>query len=249
MDILLEYLFLYCFCASGGWCIEVVYRGFRHRKVVNPGFLTGCCLPLYGVGGCVLYFLSGLRFRGLPSEAIRVAIILLLASAVMTLIELIGGLIAVKIFHVRLWDYSGEWMNFQGLICPKFTVFWGLICAVYYFLAYPLLRTVASGVIDLPWLILAVGMYVGVFVVDLAHSMRLMQRVRAYALRMRTLIHLDQLKSSAREYYDKENGMRNGKRAPFNFYRMVNRYVYDMQSYREQIHRKWGGKDETDTRR
>ena len=82
MDIALEYLFLYCFCATAGWCIEVVYRGFRHHKVVNPGFLTGCCLPLYGVGGCVLYFLSGLKLRLLPHEFLRVAVILLMANSV-----------------------------------------------------------------------------------------------------------------------------------------------------------------------
>lgn len=237
MDIALEYLFLYCFCASAGWCIEVVYRGFRHRKVVNPGFLTGCCLPLYGVGGCVLYFLSGLKLRVLPYEFLRVAVILLLAMLVMTLIELVGGLIAVKMFHVRLWDYSGEWMNFQGLICPKFSLFWGLICAAYYFLAYPLLRAVAKGVVDTPWLTLCVGMYLGVFLVDLTHSLRLMQRVRDYAVRMRTLVNIDQLKVNARDHFRNEGG----RRRPFNFYRMVNRYMYDMQSYREQIHRKWGG--------
>ena len=237
MDIALEYLFLYCFCATAGWCIEVVYRGFRHRKVVNPGFLTGCCLPLYGVGGMVLYFLSGLKLRVMPNEILRVATILLLAMVIMTLIELVGGLIAVGIFRVRLWDYSGEWKNFKGLICPKFSLFWGLICALYYFVVYPHLNAVAAGVIDAPLLTLAVGLSMGVFLVDLAHSLRLMQRVRAYALHMKTLINVDQLKVSAREHFRKEGGARQ----PFNFYRMVNRYIYDMQSYRQQIHHKWGG--------
>ena len=78
MDALFEYLFLFCLCATAGWLLEVVYRGFRHRKVVNPGFLTGCSLPLYGVGGCILYFLSGLKLRVMPNEFLRVATILLL---------------------------------------------------------------------------------------------------------------------------------------------------------------------------
>ncbi len=237
MDILLEYLFLYCFCATGGWVIEVVYRGFRHRKVVNPGFLTGCCLPMYGVGGAVLYYLSELKLRGLPNEFLRVAVILLLATAIMTLIELIGGAIAVKGFHVKLWDYSGEWMNYKGLICPKFSLFWGIICAVYYFVVYPILHPIASGVIDLPLLTLTVGLYLGVFAVDLVHSLRLMQRIRDYALRMRTLVNIDQLKTNAKEHFQGQSG----KRSAFNFYRMVGRYMSDMQSYREQIQHKWGG--------
>ncbi len=236
MDITLEYLFLFCFCATGGWCIEVVYRGFRHRKVVNPGFLTGCSLPMYGVGGAVLYYLSELKLRMMPNEFCRVAAILLIAVVIMTLIELIGGAIAVGAFHVRLWDYSGEWMNFKGLICPKFSLFWGIICAVYYFIIYPILHPVAAGVIDVPWLILAVGLYLGVFAVDLVHSLHLMQRIRDYAVRMRTLVSIDQIKTSAKEYSLRQSG----KRSTFNFYRMVGRYMNDMQSYREQIQQKWG---------
>ena len=147
METLLEYLFVFCFCATGGWCIEVVYRGIRHRKVVNPGFLTGCCLPIYGMGGAVLYFLSGLKLRALPHEALRIAAILLMAIVIMTVIELIGGIIALKYFRIRLWDYSKEWMNFKGVICPKFSLFWGVICAIYYFLGYPLLQSVAERVV------------------------------------------------------------------------------------------------------
>lgn len=237
MELLLEYLLLFCACALGGWCLEVVYRGFRHHKVVNPGFLTGCYLPLYGVGGCVLYFLCGLELSAMPNEFLRVACILLLGAGIMTLIELIGGMIAVKMFHVRLWDYSGEWMNYQGVICPKFSFFWGLICAAYYFLLYPVFNLFAVRTCDRPWMILFIGMYLGVFAVDLAHSLRLMQRVRAYAVHMKTLINIDQLKSNARDHFQTQQG----KKAPFNFYRMVNRYIYDMQSYRQQIHRKWGG--------
>lgn len=237
MDHLFEYLFLFCFCATGGWLIEVVYRGIRHRKVVNPGFLTGCCLPLYGTGGCILYFLSGLKLRFCPNEFLRVALILLLGAVVMTLIELIGGWIAVTFFHVRLWDYSNEWGNFKGLICPKFSVFWTIICAVYYFALYLPLYIYVESVIEWPLLILTIGVYVGVFVVDLVHSLRLLQRVKSYAKHMRTLINIDQLKVNAREHFRREA---DGRRRPFNFYRMVGRYMTDMHGYREQIHRKWG---------
>lgn len=237
MDVLFEYLFLYCVCATAGWCLEVVYRGIRHRKVVNPGFLTGCCLPIYGIGGSILYFLSGLKLR-LPYEFLEVALILLMAVAVMTLIELIGGAIAVKAFHIRLWDYSKEWMNFKGLICPKFSLFWGLICAAYYFLLYQPLHVYVEAVVDYPLLVLAIGIYLGVFIVDLVHSLRLLQRIKSYALHMRTLVNIDQLKHNAREYFRAEVDGR--RHAPFNFYRMVGRYMSDVHSYREQIHRRWG---------
>lgn len=238
MEALLSYLFLFCLCCTAGWCLEVVYRGFRHKKLVNPGFLRGCALPIYGTGGCILYFLSGLKLRFLPNEFWRVTVILLLAVLVMTLIELIGGAIALYGFHVRLWDYSGEWANFKGLICPKFSVFWGLICAGYYFFLYTPMRGIAVRVIEMPLLILGIGAYMGVFLVDLVHSLRLLQRVKQYAVQMRTHVNFEALKSSAYAYFQREGG----RRSPFSFYGMISRYMFDKNGYREEIRRKWGEK-------
>lgn len=239
MEIALQYLLVCCSCATAGWLLEVVYRAFRHHKVVNPGFLTGCCLPIYGIGGGILYFLSGLKLRIMPNEALRVATILLLAALIMTLIELVGGLIAVKYFRVRLWDYSEEWGNFKGVICPKFSLIWGAIGAGYYFFIYPFVHDIAIRTIERPWLILCIGAYLGVFGVDLAHSFRLMQRLRNYARTMRTHLSLDQIKISAREHFKQETG----KRHPlFNFHKMVGNYLSDLHGYREQIHERWGNK-------
>ena len=249
METILQFLLLYCVCATCGWLIEVVYRGIRHRKVVNPGFLTGCCLPLYGVGGCVLYFLSGLQLYLVPengtlNEVLRVTIILLLACVVMTLIELVGGWIALQFFHIRLWDYSKEWMNLNGLICPKFSLFWTLISAAFYFGLYLPLHEYVEMAIEMPLAILLVGVYIGIFLVDLVHSLRLLQRIKSYAKAMRTLVSIDQLKQNAKEHFRQETG----RKRPFNFYRMVSNYMTDIYDYRNQIHEKWGEKNEKEDR-
>ena len=55
----------------------------------------------------------------------------------MTALEYIAGLMSLKVMHLRLWDYSHCWGNIQGLICPLFTFFWGVLSALYYFLLYP----------------------------------------------------------------------------------------------------------------
>jgi hypothetical protein len=76
-----------------------------------------------------------------------------------------------------------------------------------------------------------------VFAVDMVHSLHLLQRVKAYAKHMRTLVNIDQLKANAREHFRTQAG---GSKRPFNFYRMVGGYMRDVHGYREQIHRKWG---------
>ena len=53
-------------------------------------------------------------------------------GAAMTLIEFIGGLSFVN-KSVKLWDYSNNWGNYKGIICPLFSLIWTFISALYYF--------------------------------------------------------------------------------------------------------------------
>ena len=69
--------FLFFFCAVLGWVIELFFRRFiskanPDRLWLNPGFLTGPYLPLYGCGVVVLYALSNLFFCNRKSKIERV---------------------------------------------------------------------------------------------------------------------------------------------------------------------------------
>ena len=50
----------------------------------------------------------------------------------MTGIEYITGLIFIKGMNLKLWDYSDRFGNIQGIICPLFTLCWGVLGVVYY---------------------------------------------------------------------------------------------------------------------
>lgn len=238
MQTLFEYLFLFCLCGSAGWVLEFFYRAVRHGKIVKPGFLVGCFLPIYGVGGLILYVLCSLRLRFLPDNGVRVAVLLLFAALVMTAIEFLGGYISLRVYHVRLWDYSREWGNILGIICPKFSLIWGGISALYYFFLYPHARALARFVSVTPAAIFAIGLFLGVFFVDLAHSLHLLQRIKTYATEMRVAVQFDQLKRNAREYFAGVSG--EGKPRRLTLTRILERYMADKAEYREEIRRKWG---------
>ena len=34
--------------------LEVVYRSIVNKKLINPGFMSGCVLPIYGFGAVIL---------------------------------------------------------------------------------------------------------------------------------------------------------------------------------------------------
>lgn len=48
MKILTTLSALFIIGGSTGWLIELVFRRIAHGKWINPGFLSGPCLPLYG---------------------------------------------------------------------------------------------------------------------------------------------------------------------------------------------------------
>ena len=72
MTIFLMIAFLFFIGALLGWGIEVVYRRFKKDNVdgewINPGFLIGPYLPIYGFGLVILYLLASLENTPLIAE-------------------------------------------------------------------------------------------------------------------------------------------------------------------------------------
>ena len=61
----------------------------------------------------------------------------------MTFTEYIAGLIFIKGLKIKLWDYSNRRGNIQGIVCPLFSLLWGLIAAGFVYLLFSPLHTAA----------------------------------------------------------------------------------------------------------
>lgn len=131
---LLWYFVIYAFL---GWCSEVIFAAFKHRKFVNRGFLNGAFCPIYGFGVVfVVLCLTPLKFN---------FILLFIGSVILTsALELITGFLMEKIFNQRWWDYSGRKFNIKGYICLEFSILWGLACIVIMYLVHPLIAKLVS---------------------------------------------------------------------------------------------------------
>ena len=138
MSFFIRILCVFAIGCSFGWILEVIFRRFwsgnnSAKRWVNPGYLKGPWLPIYGFGLCILYvFCSALTVKT-SSGIILVSVLILLMSSAMTVIEFLAGVISERLLHATLWDYSDEWGNIGGLICPRFSFFWALLSASYYF--------------------------------------------------------------------------------------------------------------------
>ena len=208
MNVWLVLAFLFFIGAMLGWVGELLFRRFissaiPERKWINPGFCVGPYIPLYGFGLCFLFLIASLeRETGLSSFWSK--LLLFAAMAVcMTVIEYIAGILSLKVFKVRLWDYRREWGNIQGIICPKFSLIWAVLGAAYYFLVHPhILHALAWLSRNLAFSFF-IGLFFGVFFIDVAYSARLVSRIRKFAASNNVIVRYEHLKAYVRSMQDK----------------------------------------------
>ena len=183
MKILVTIATLFVIGSVTGYIIELFFRRFvSQKKWVNPGFMVGPYIPLYGFGTVILYGFSNIDLSGfaLPNWA-NILITLFAIGISLTVIELLAGLIFIKGFHMKLWDYSNRWGNFKGLICPLFSLIWMAVGVAYYFLLNPVLVRALYFIYDFPLYVFFVGVVIGMMVVDFCYSLHVGILIKKYA--------------------------------------------------------------------
>lgn len=193
--IFLTYIYIFIIGSFSGWILEILYRRFfSMKKWINPGFLKGPCIPLYGFGLCALHLISELCFTYLTKEGTYPSIyglhygnyenpignldfiyvsliVIVLIGIAMTLIELIGGLIFVKGLHIRLWDYSKLKGNFMGIICPQFSFLWLIAGIAYWFGLRPFINYLVEFLNLHVWgMTFVLGCYFSLLIADFINS-------------------------------------------------------------------------------
>ncbi len=246
--VFLEICFLFFFGSILGWVLEVFFRRFfSAKKWINPGFLTGPCLPIYGLGVAFLYALC---FIPINTGMVWLddILLILIMGVVMTLIEYIGGLVFIKGMHIKLWDYSKQPGNIQGIICPLFSLIWTAVGALYFFFMHPFMTSIVGWFEANIAFAFVVGVCFGVFIIDLAHSLDLSVRIRKFAKTNKTVIAFEKLKLSIKEDLEEKK-----KKANFVFpFRSKEGLENHMKVYLEKLSQKIasikgkGDKEETE---
>lgn len=151
-------------------------------------------------------------------------IVILLIGIGMTLIELIAGLIFIKRMHIRLWDYSKQFGNFQGLICPLFSIIWTLCGAFFYFFVFKYVDIAVSFLADKTYFILILGLFYGVFITDFGYSLHLATKIKEFAKNNEVVVHLEKLKVQIHDYL-KEKKEKSNFILPLNNFNIVKERV------------------------
>ena len=197
MSLFLIFVFIFYIGSSIGWVLELFYRRYESKKWLNPGFLVGPYLPIYGFGLTIMTLLH----YGLAQYNFNPIITIVLMGLCMTLLELIGGLIFLKA-GVRLWDYSEFFLNFKGVICLRFTLIWTALGAFYYyFLAGYVIKALTWFSTHLSFSYI-LGIFTGLIVVDFVYSSKLYKKIRKYAKSNNIDIMYENLKLHIRNIQD-----------------------------------------------
>lgn len=205
MNLFLTLAFLFCIGSIVGWGIEVVFRRFfSAHHWVNPGFLVGPYLPLYGCSLCVLYLLAGLEpLISVENVWLKKLLLFLLMAVAITALEYAAGVIFIRGMKVKLWDYSDQPGNIQGIICPLFSLFWLILSALYYFLIHPHILTALRWLSENLAFSFCIGFFYGVFVLDVAYSTNLVVKIRSFAAESNIVVRLEELREDAHKALQK----------------------------------------------
>lgn len=199
MSTLLVLAFLFYVGSMLGWVIEVLFRRFfsannPDRKWINPGFLIGPYIPLYGFSLVTLFVFSYIPVDFISNPMMQKIVLFVFMALAVTGLEYLAGIIFIKGMNIKLWDYSREWGNIKGIICPKFSAYWMILSAIYYFLIHP--RVLNS----LYWLAghltfsFFIGFFYGVFMIDFAYSMQVLVKIRKFARENQIELRIEEFK-------------------------------------------------------
>lgn len=107
---MLERMMLFLLGGGGYLGIELAWRGTSHWTMFLAG---GFCL-------CLL--------QGLAVRPVCLPLAAGAGAAAVSGLEVCIGLACREVLHIAVWDYSAEWGNLAGLVCPRYCLYWFFLC-------------------------------------------------------------------------------------------------------------------------
>lgn len=132
---------------EGVFCIFSYGRWETHTVAVWGPF----CI-IYGIGAMILY-VGAVILK--DKKYIFQFIIFALAT---TVVEYMCGALLKYGLQMWAWDYSGEFGNIDGLVCPTFTLVWGVAGVAFSKWCVPALTTLFSKMSGIGWKVFCIVM-------------------------------------------------------------------------------------------
>ena len=123
---------LFYICSIFGYFYELLLNYINTHKIFSHGFFKGPWLPVYGTGAVFLTFIN--KYKNNP------LLIFLLSFLITGGVEYSIGFILLHLFKMRLWDYTGMFLNIDGLVCFLSAFCFGIGGLLVTYVIYPLIN-------------------------------------------------------------------------------------------------------------
>ena len=112
----------------------------------DSGILLGWWTPIYGIGSIIILLINKYITKFNLNKILKVILLFISCSFILTLIEAIGGYLIEFIFKITFWDYTDYKFNIGKYIAIEMAIIWGLssIALIYYI--KPLLDKIISNI-------------------------------------------------------------------------------------------------------
>ena len=130
-----ELFYIFLIGCLFGYVVEVIWSFYRHHIFINHSALViGPFNIVYGISAMVF---SVLLYRHKDSNIFKLFGMSFVIGTVMEYIlsftmEKMGGFVA--------WDYSKYFLNINGRVCLRYSIFWGLLGVLWIKLLYPYVK-------------------------------------------------------------------------------------------------------------
>lgn len=155
------YVLLFFLVSFTGWLWEVGLFLVTRHAWINRGIYKGPYLPIYGVGGLLLWFLLH-RLHNKPF------LTFLLSAVLCSALEYFTSFFLEWRWGVRWWDYSGYHLDINGRVCLLGAVCFGLGGMALNCYLMPLYMRLYHKISRRTRLILC-GVFLGIFLLDITY--------------------------------------------------------------------------------
>ncbi len=199
MDSIVKYTLLFFFYSAAGWVLESTYCSIGEKKLINRGFLTGPMCPIYGTAAIIMTLLIYNPFKDKP------LVVFLLGIIFCDIVEYITSFLMEKLFAARWWDYTYEFLNINGRICLKHSLYWGVISVVFVNVIHPAVDKLYDK-INGDYTIYIFAAVLFIFVIDLINAFIKALDIRKLQVKLNKFIetinvHFDDAKENVEDKY------------------------------------------------
>ncbi|MDO4478076.1 MAG: putative ABC transporter permease [Lachnospiraceae bacterium] len=115
-----------------GWLYEEIFYWLTEGLLRNRGTLYGPWLPIYGVGALGIYAMKPLKKNPV--------LLFIMCTLITGVVEYVIGFGIIKIFGVKLWDYTGLFLNIHGIICFRSVITFAILGLFFHYILEPMGR-------------------------------------------------------------------------------------------------------------